>query len=144
MPDNFIDLLRRLKDRTSSGDVDWEEAGESMFRAVLDSGMVRIREATTFISVDDVDDLVPKKEYTAWLLTPDARIVREVGFLPDDVGYDAVRDLFDVARRHAMDSDELIGRLLIELERPTARTGDDAGRPGPVARIIASLISGER
>ena len=132
MPDNFIDLLRRLKDRTSSGDVDWEEAGEAMFRAVLDSGMVRIRMLGVLIPVNDLNDVAPKKQYTVWLLTPDARVAREVDFLPDDAGYDTVQDLFDVARRHATGSDDLIGRLLVELERPKSGTGADAGRPGPV------------
>ncbi len=109
MPINpkFITLLESLKAATAEGRLDWSETfdGET-YRVLLDNATVRIGHHE--------DDVVSRKYFEATLTDQQGNPIEQLMSDYDDEGkYEPLlRDLFELAQRRARKIDDLLDRLI--------------------------------
>jgi hypothetical protein len=114
MPSDAHELLRELLRRTSSGDIQWQTAGDgTTFVLTTSSGTVSIES-------EDKDGSHP---YILALLTPDGvradgwRSIEAPSFEMTPYGLE-MGELYEVARRSAKGSTQLVRSLLKDIREP--------------------------
>lgn len=111
----FRKLLEDLRDATLQGKLQWSEtADESEFRVNFDYAMIRVGQAYSA----DGDTYV----LSASLLTPKGRVVEQFT-ASGGMDYALLEELYDLARRSALKADDLLDRVISEVENLTAPHG---------------------
>jgi hypothetical protein len=104
----FVKLLESLREATARGTVQWEETvDEKTFRVTRDYATVQI--------YWNIDDISVKKYYYADLLDQKGRVVES---LEAESGSEEnlLKDLFELAQRNARHADDLLDRMIADLE----------------------------
>ncbi len=108
----FIILLRNLLEASIEGKVQWEETPvEESFRVFLGSAIVRV--SRTF------DEVFERTCYSVVLVDQDGKSLDEIttGRTDDEGEQRLLIDLFEVARRRALDVDGLLDGLIQSLNK---------------------------
>jgi hypothetical protein len=111
----FFRLLKGLLEATRSGRVSWDPTvSDTDFRVQLEGVMVRV--GLGYLSETDADEGSPSIPY-ATLIGPGGKIL-ERGWSEElePEQSDLIRDLYDAARRQVLRVDDVLDRLIQQVE----------------------------
>ena len=102
----FLKLLKRLTDLTASGRLSWKPTASSKcFRLSTQDGMIEIGTDSGY------DDDEPNSLQMAKLIDTNGRVIESVSMRSMD-SRNELTDLYEVARRSALQADDVIDRML--------------------------------
>jgi hypothetical protein len=108
----FVKFLETLRDATRQGRLDWSKtAEEDTFRVLLNQTIVRVGK-----SFDEIGD---RTYYFATLVDSEGETLEHITSDYDDDGahFELLKDLYDMARRRSGKVDDLLDRLISDLNK---------------------------
>jgi hypothetical protein len=103
----ILKLIGSLLDATTSGRVQWSESG---LRDIFD---LEVKGGAITISVDLEDN---GEVYFIGLRGEQGKMLESEFFAPGDEGFEAARDLYRLVRRNALHVDDILDRVIADLE----------------------------
>ena len=116
-------LLGDLLEQTEDGRREWAESERDGFFTAFRAGTFAVRRKRTSFRAEH-DELVRADQFLVQVVTADGEVVLERAFVgpagfdlgeTSDVGFSAVRDLWNAARETARNADELLEAILREV-----------------------------
>jgi hypothetical protein len=112
----IVALLEALYRATEKGNVAWEiAASEKVFRAQIDEEGVRIACRASAPNDNLVCQGMPGG-YSLWVVNAQNRVVEAFDFELGEPGRDLLEKLFPLARKAAMNGDQVLDKMLAALE----------------------------
>jgi hypothetical protein len=111
----ILSVLDALYRATEKGKVAWEiAASENVFRAQIDDGGVRIEcrapTPTEYVFKDN------PSAFSVWIVNAQNRVVEAFDFEPNEPGHGLLERLFPLARKTAMNGEQVLDKMLAALE----------------------------
>ena len=108
-----LELFREVLSKTKAGRIQWEPtANESEYFSVLPGGFT-----IAVLTWDERDEWGNKSQQIALVLRSGEQELLRVTPEVDDVGWAGLNELFEAARRRALNVDAAVDRLLGELSK---------------------------
>ena len=121
----LMELIHLLDQATDRGTLPWEgTSDEDEFRALLKTGLVKIRKTNDFLREPSANLAIPVEEKCTVRILDSFN--REIEFLVPSTPEEAeqLRELFCKARRSVLEIDRLYGAFLKELKSRAGQQGD--------------------
>jgi hypothetical protein len=110
--ENRIAFVKKVLEVSQRGEVKWERHSSNAFRALIGSYTVLVIEETGMVDLDQAPDysiVIRSKEETLDIMEPGE--IAKPGFN----GYNALREIYQCARRSALGADRAIAEMLKKL-----------------------------
>ena len=115
MTPKFAKLIDMLREQTLRGKLTWATVDDEAFRARVGDGLVRVARGTKRYEQEGGEVLmVPTVDIV--VTGPTARVVEDGSFPEDDRGHAVAESLFQVVRRAALNSDEVLDNMMLSLQ----------------------------
>jgi hypothetical protein len=112
----ILSVLEALYRATEKGKVAWEiAASDNVFRAQIDDGGVRIECRASAPNAKYVVEGNPPA-FSVWIVNAQNRVVEAFAFEPNEPGHGLLEKLFPLARKTAMNGDQVLDKMLAALE----------------------------
>jgi hypothetical protein len=103
----ILRLIESLRDATLAGRLRWKESGvRNYFDLSIKDGAIAVS--------SDLEE--GQEEYFVGLRGDKGVFIEREFFVPGDEGFDAARSLYEIVRRNAYHVDDIIDRVIADLE----------------------------